>query len=234
MKKGIKATFSWRLIAAIAGTAAVAGGCLAGCGTSSPTVTVTPGATSASASAANAAQPGTSASATVATSAPPSPSLANSLAATFSDGTQVLVTGGTPDAGPGTGWTEILEVIAGPDGLPNVGNLVIQDMGSDSGGAWEDDGSPLYYYGYAAPGSGVTDESPLPANATNQDVAPPAELAPGTSICAQQDFLNANAPSANQGPAGYSVTATLASGATETVSLPSDGSGPGDACLFTG
>lgn len=56
----MKVTFSWRLIAAIAGTTAVAGGCLAGCGSSSPTVTVTatPGATSASSSAANAAQPG--------------------------------------------------------------------------------------------------------------------------------------------------------------------------------
>jgi hypothetical protein len=52
---------SWRLIAAIAGTTAVAGGCLAGCGSSSPTVTVTeaPGATSAAASPTNAAQPGT-------------------------------------------------------------------------------------------------------------------------------------------------------------------------------
>jgi hypothetical protein len=61
MEKGMKVTFSWRLIAAIAGTTAVAGGCLAGCGSSSPTVTVTetPGATSASSSAANAAQPGT-------------------------------------------------------------------------------------------------------------------------------------------------------------------------------
>ena len=55
----MKVTFSWRLIAAIAGTTAVAGGCLAGCGSSSPTVTVAPGATSASASAANGAQPGT-------------------------------------------------------------------------------------------------------------------------------------------------------------------------------
>lgn len=57
----MEVTFSWRLIAAIAGTTAVAGGCLAGCGSSSPTatVTVTPGATPASASAANAARPGT-------------------------------------------------------------------------------------------------------------------------------------------------------------------------------
>lgn len=57
----MKITFSWRLIAAVAGTMALAGGCLAGCGSSSPTVTVTvaPGATSASAPAANAAQPGT-------------------------------------------------------------------------------------------------------------------------------------------------------------------------------
>jgi hypothetical protein len=53
----MKVTFSWRLIAAIAGTTTVAVGCLAGCGSSSPTVTVTaaPGATSA----ANGAQPGT-------------------------------------------------------------------------------------------------------------------------------------------------------------------------------
>lgn len=36
------------------------------------------------------------------------------------------------------------------------------------------------------------------------------------------------------GPGEYSVTATLANGAKETVSLPTDGSGPGDACLFTG
>jgi hypothetical protein len=60
-EKGMKITLSWRLIAAIAGTTALAGGCLAGCGSSSPTVTVTeaPGATSASAAAATAAQPGT-------------------------------------------------------------------------------------------------------------------------------------------------------------------------------
>jgi hypothetical protein len=57
----MKATFSWRLIAPIAGITAGAVGCLAGCGSSSPTVTVTatPGATSALASAANAAHPGT-------------------------------------------------------------------------------------------------------------------------------------------------------------------------------
>jgi hypothetical protein len=57
----MKVKFSWRLAAAIAGTTAVAGGCLAGCGSSSPTVTVTaaPGATSASAPTAGAAQPGT-------------------------------------------------------------------------------------------------------------------------------------------------------------------------------
>ena len=55
----MKVTFSWCLGAAIAGAAAVAGGCLAGCGSSSPTVTVTAGATPASSSAANAAQPGT-------------------------------------------------------------------------------------------------------------------------------------------------------------------------------
>jgi len=56
----MKVTFSWRLKAAIAATMAVAGGCLAGCGSSSPTVTVTatPGAASASSSAA-AAKPGT-------------------------------------------------------------------------------------------------------------------------------------------------------------------------------
>src|ERR1700677_1861817 len=63
MEKGMKVTFSWRLIAAIAGTMAIAGGCLAGCGSSSPTVTVTAtataGATSASSSSANAARPGT-------------------------------------------------------------------------------------------------------------------------------------------------------------------------------
>jgi hypothetical protein len=60
MEKGMKATFSWRLKAAIAATTAVAGGCLAGCGSSSPTVTVTapPGATSVSSSAV-AAKPGT-------------------------------------------------------------------------------------------------------------------------------------------------------------------------------
>jgi hypothetical protein len=60
MEKGMKVAFPWRLMAAIAGTTGVAGGCLAGCGSSSPTVTVTaaPGATSASAAAANAAQPG--------------------------------------------------------------------------------------------------------------------------------------------------------------------------------
>jgi hypothetical protein len=57
MEKGMKVTLSWRLIAAIAGTTAVAGGCLVGCGSSSPTVTVT--ATPGTTSAANAAQPGT-------------------------------------------------------------------------------------------------------------------------------------------------------------------------------
>jgi hypothetical protein len=56
MEKGMKVTFSWRLIAVIAGTTAVAGGCLAGCGSSSPTVA--PGGTSASSSAASTAQPG--------------------------------------------------------------------------------------------------------------------------------------------------------------------------------
>ena len=57
----MKGTFSWRLIAAIAGTTAVVGGCLAGCGSSSPTVTVTvtPGATSASPAVASTAKPGT-------------------------------------------------------------------------------------------------------------------------------------------------------------------------------
>jgi hypothetical protein len=60
METSMKATFSWRLVAAIAGTTVIAGGCLAGCGSSSPTVTVTaaPGATSASAPTAGAAQPG--------------------------------------------------------------------------------------------------------------------------------------------------------------------------------
>jgi hypothetical protein len=60
-------TFSWRLIAAIAGTTAIAGGCLAGCASSSPTVTVTatPGTTSASV-------PAATASGSAATAAPPS------------------------------------------------------------------------------------------------------------------------------------------------------------------
>jgi len=42
----MKVTFSWRVIAGITGTTAIAVGCLAGCGSSSPavTVTVTPGA----------------------------------------------------------------------------------------------------------------------------------------------------------------------------------------------
>jgi hypothetical protein len=127
-----------------------------------------------------------------------------------------------------------LEIIAGPDGLPNVGNLQVTDIGGDPGGPWQADSTPLFYYGYAAPGSGVTGEPPLPANPTNQDVAPPAELAPGVSICVQQDFMNTNAPSDNQGPDGYSVTATLSNGATDTVNLPTDGSGPGDVCIFNG
>jgi hypothetical protein len=161
---------------------------------------------------------------------PPSPSPSNSLAASFSDGTQVLVTGGAQDGGTGNGWTENLEIIAGPDGLPNVGSLLVQAADSN---AWASNGHPLFYHGYATPGSGVTNEPPLPSNATNQDVPPPAELAPGTSICVSQDFQNANSSSANSyGPGQYSVTATLANGARETVSLPTDGSGPGDACLF--
>jgi hypothetical protein len=161
---------------------------------------------------------------------PPSPSPSNSLAASFSDGTQVLVTGGAEDGGTGNGWTEYLEIIAGPDGLPNVGSLLVQAADSN---AWAGDGQPLFYYGYASPGSGVTNEPPLPSNATNQDVPPPAELAPGTSICVSQDFQNANSSSANSyGPRQYNVTATLANGARETASLPTDGSGPGDACLF--
>jgi hypothetical protein len=200
-----------------------------GCGSSSPTVTVTvaPGA-------ASAAQPGTSALATVATSAPPSAAPSNSLAANFSDGTQVLVATGTQDGGSGNGWTEVLEVIAGPNGFPNVGSLQVQDMSNDPGGTWESSGSPLFYYGYSSPGSSNTSEPQLPANPTNQDVAPPSELAPGASICVQQDFESANASSDNQGPDGYSVTATLANGASDTVTLPTDGSGPGDACLFNG
>ncbi len=56
----MKVTLSWRLLAAIAGTTAVAVGCLAGCGSSSPAVTVTVGpGTTASASAASGTQPGT-------------------------------------------------------------------------------------------------------------------------------------------------------------------------------
>lgn len=167
---------------------------------------------------------------TAASSAPPSPSPSpsNSLAARFSDGTQVLVTGGAQDGGTGNGWTEVLEVIAGPGGLSDVGSLLIQ--AADSNG-WQASGSPQFYYGYAAPGSGVTNESPLPSDATNQDVTPPAELAAGASICVSQDFQNSSSGD-NGGPAAYSVTATLASGAQQTVSLPSDGSGPGDACLF--
>jgi hypothetical protein len=164
----------------------------------------------------------------------PSPSPSNSLAATFSDGTQVLVTGGTVDGGTGNGWTEVLEVIAGPAGLPNVGSLQIQAAGSNSN-SWEANGSPDFYYGYAAPGNGITNEPPLPSNATNEDVTPPAELAPGTSICIQEDFQNASSSSEDDnGPDEYSVTATLASGAEDTVTLPTDGSGPGDTCLFTG
>ncbi len=181
-----------------------------------------------------------SAPVTVASSAPPSrspspsPSPSNSLAATFSDGTQVLVTGGAVDGGTGGGWTEYLEVVAGPDGLPNVGSLQIQAAGSNSN-SWEANGSPDFYYGYAAPGSGITNESPLPSNPTNEDVAPPADLSPGQSICVQEDFQNASSSSEDDnGPDEYSVTATLASGTEETVTLPTDGSGPGDACLFTG
>lgn len=55
----MKATFSWRLKAAIAATTTVAGGFLAGCGSTTVTVTATPGATSASAPTVGAAQPGT-------------------------------------------------------------------------------------------------------------------------------------------------------------------------------
>jgi hypothetical protein len=160
----------------------------------------------------------------------PSPSASNSLAAAFSDGTQVLVTGGEEDGG--NGWTEYLEVIAGPGGFSNVGGLQVQAAGSS---AWEADGSPDFFYGYAAPGNSGTDEPPLPSDATNHDVSPPAELAPGTSICVQQYFQNANSsPEDDSGPDEYSVTATLSNGAKETVSLPTDGSGPGNACLFTG
>jgi hypothetical protein len=163
---------------------------------------------------------------------PPSPSPSDSLAATFSDGTQVLVTGGAVDGGTGNGWTEFLEIIAGPDGYPDVGGLLIQAADSSS---WEDDAPTAFYYGYAAPGSGDTSEPPLPANPVNQDVPPPAELAPGKSICVQQDFEDLGSSTGdNDGPPDYTVTATLADGAKETVSLPSDGSGPGDACLFTG
>lgn len=163
----------------------------------------------------------------------PSPSSSNSLAATFSEGTQVLVAGGAVDGGGG-GWTEDLEVVAGPDGLSNVGSLQIQAAGSNSS-SWEANGSPDFYYGYAAPGNGITNEPPLPSNATNEDVVPPAELAPGTSICIEEDFQNASSSSEDDnGPDEYSVTATLASGAEDTVTLPTDGSGPGDLCLFTG
>jgi hypothetical protein len=145
----------------------------------------------------------------------------------------VLVTGGSVDGGTGNGWTENLEIIAGPDGLANVGSLQIQAADSNSSNAWEANGPPQFYFGYAAPGSGSTNESPLPSNATNEDVPPPAELAPGKSICVSQDFQNPNSSSGdNNGPAAYSVTATLADGANDTVSLPTDGSLPGDACLF--
>jgi hypothetical protein len=179
--------------------------------------------------------PSSSAPVTAASSArlSPSPSPSNSLAATFSDGTQVLVAGGAVDGGGG-GWTEDLEVVAGPDGLSDVGSLEIQAAGNNSS-SWEANGSPDFYYGYAAPGNGITNEPPLPSNATNEDVTPPAELAPGTSICIEEDFQNASSSSEDDnGPDEYSVTATLASGAEDTVTLPTDGSGPGDVCLFTG
>jgi hypothetical protein len=181
--------------------------------------------------------PSSSAPVTAASSArlspSPSPSPSNSLAATFSDGTQVLVAGGAVDGGGG-GWTEDLEVVAGPDGLSNVGSLQIQAAGSNSS-SWEANGSPDFYYGYAAPGNGITNEPPLPSNATNEDVTPPAELAPGTSICIEEDFQNASSSSEDDnGPDEYNVTAALASGAEDTVTLPTDGSGPGDVCLFTG
>jgi hypothetical protein len=146
----------------------------------------------------------------------------------------VLVTGGTVDGGTGSGWTEFLEVVAGPDGLPDVGSLQIRAAGSN-GNSWAANGSPDFFYGYASPGSGVTNEPPLPANPTNEDVAPPADLSPGQSICVQEDFQNPSVSSEdNNGPDEYSVTATLTSGAEETVTVPTDGSGPGDACLFTG
>jgi hypothetical protein len=146
----------------------------------------------------------------------------------------VLVAGGAVDGGTGGGWTEDLEVVAGPDGLANVGSLQVQAAGSNSS-SWEANGSPDFYYGYAAPGNGITNEPPLPSNATNEDVTPPAELAPGSSICIEEDFQNASSSSEDDnGPDEYSITATLASGAQDTVTLPTDGSGPGDVCLFTG
>jgi hypothetical protein len=128
-----------------------------------------------------------------------------------------------------------VEIVAGPGGLANVGSVLIQAAGSNAGNAWGDNGPPEFFYGYAAPGSGVSNEPPLPSNATNEDISPPTELDPGQSICVQQDFQSANTSSGEgDGPDEYSVTAPLADGAKETVHLPTDGSGPGDSCLFTG
>jgi hypothetical protein len=153
------------------------------------------------------------------------------LGATFSDGTQVLVTGGSISGN--TVWQQVLEIIAGPAGFSGLANLQIQAVDSNPGDAWTG-GGVMFYHGFAG-NSAVTNEPALPSNATNETVPPPSALAPGASICVEENFVNNGSTSSGdttQNISGWKVTATLGNGSTQTVSLPFEGSTGVPACLF--
>ncbi len=179
-------------------------------------------------SSAPASSPPTSSAGTSSTSSPP----ANpGLVATFSDGTQVLVTGGSSSGN--NIWQQALEIIAGPAGFSGLANLQVQPVDSNPGDAWTG-GGVMFYHGFAG-NSTVTNEPALPSNATNETVQPPAVLAPGASICVEENFENngsASSADTTEYISGWKVTATLGDGSTDTVSLPFEGSSGVPACLF--
>jgi hypothetical protein len=81
--------------------------------------------------------------------------------ATFSDGTQVLVTGGSSSGN--NIWQQALEIIAGPAGFSGLANLQVQPVDSNPGDAWT--GTTEYISGWkvaATLGDGSTDTVSLP------------------------------------------------------------------------
>ena len=143
---------------------------------------------------------------------------------------------GASDGGSSSGnniWQQVLEIIAGPAGFSGLANLQVQAVDSNPGDAWTG-GGVMFYHGFAG-NSDVTNEPALPSNATNETVQPPAVLAPGASLCVEENFENNGSPSSadtTENISGWKVTATLGNGSTETVSLPFEGSSGVPACLF--